>query len=161
MGILLKKRERIEKSYENLAKLIGIDLKQTGWLTRLAEWWDVPLNYLSKWKSEDINSDIPKNKIRYAEEKGYPKEKWYIEPARSNIEKHRPTRLIEGEAVQITEIEHEMIRAMRELDVIGRRGIYFSIMEELNEALREKRIKKDSKRKAILEKAIGVLKKAI
>ena len=47
-----------------------------------------------------------------------------------------------------TGTKFERIKAMRGLDVIGRRGIYFSVMEELNEASRERKVKKDSRRKA-------------
>lgn len=66
-----------------------------------------------------------------------------------------------GKRLSLSSDEIEFIRALRELDKIGRRGIYFSAMEEFNDALRERKIKKDSRRKAILEKAIGVLKNAI
>ncbi|GAG37025.1 unnamed protein product [marine sediment metagenome] len=51
--------------------------------------------------------------------------------------------------------------ALREIDPISRRGVYLSAITQLNEAMREKEINKDKRKKEILEKALEVLKKAI
>lgn len=54
-----------------------------------------------------------------------------------------------------------MIKALREIDPIIRKGVYLSAMEQFNEAIRERNIRKDKRKKEILEKTIKTLTKAV
>ncbi len=54
-----------------------------------------------------------------------------------------------------------LIEALREIDPISRIGVYSSAITELNLARREKEVRKDKRKKEILDKAIKVLSKAI
>lgn len=71
----------------------------------------------------------------------------------------------DGEAVPILgELkleEVELIRALREIDQISRVGVLASAIQQLNEAMRDREIKKDKNKKKILENAIKVLSNAI
>lgn len=61
----------------------------------------------------------------------------------------------------ISDEEYELIKAVRELDPISRKGVYLSAITQLNEAMRERNIRKDKGKKEILDKTIKVLTKAI
>ena len=66
-----------------------------------------------------------------------------------------------GPYPQPTEHEYELISALRELDPISRKGVYLSAITQLNEAMKEKNIRKDKRKKEILEKAARALTKAV
>ena len=68
-------QNNIEKSLYHLAGLIDLELKR-GWKTKLAEWFGEPISLLSNWINRNA---IPKERIKYAEDRGYPREEWYIE----------------------------------------------------------------------------------
>ena len=53
------------------------------------------------------------------------------------------------------------IAFLREIDPIRRKGVYVSAMEQCNEAMRERNIRKDKRKKEILEKTIKTLTKAV
>ena len=57
--------------------------------------------------------------------------------------------------------EQELIKALREIDPVSRKGIYFSAINQLRESMREKEIRRDKRKKEIIENALDVLKKAI
>ena len=57
--------------------------------------------------------------------------------------------------------EYELIKALREIDSISRKGVYLSAVTQFNEAMREKAISKDKRKKEILEKTIKTLTKAV
>ena len=57
--------------------------------------------------------------------------------------------------------EQELIKALREIDPISRKGVYLSAVTQFNEAMREKAIRKDKRKKEILEKTIKTLTKAV
>jgi len=62
---------------------------------------------------------------------------------------------------QLTEEESELIQALRKIDPISRKGVYLSAVTQLNQAMREKDIRRDERKKAVLEKTIKVLSKAV
>jgi len=68
-------QRNIEKSLSRLLSLIGFELKR-GWKKQLSEWFDVPISLLSNWINRNA---LPKERIKYAEARGYPREKWYVE----------------------------------------------------------------------------------
>jgi len=57
--------------------------------------------------------------------------------------------------------EYELITALREIDPISRKGVYLSSITQFNEAMRERNIRKDKRKKEIVEKTIKTLTKAI
>ena len=61
----------------------------------------------------------------------------------------------------ISRDEYELIKALCEIDPISRKGVYLSAMEQFNEAMRERNIRKDKRKKEILEKTIKTLTKAV
>ena len=61
----------------------------------------------------------------------------------------------------LSQEENELIKALRELDPLGRKGVYISAVGQCNEAMRERTIRKDKRKKEILEKTIKILTKAI
>ncbi len=63
--------------------------------------------------------------------------------------------------LSINNEEYELIKALRELDPLGRKGVYISAVGQCNEAMRERTIRKDKRKKEILEKTIKTLTKAI
>ena len=63
--------------------------------------------------------------------------------------------------LSINREENELITALREIEPISRKGVYLSAMEQNNEAMRERNIRKDKRKKEILEKTIKSLTKAV
>ena len=59
------------------------------------------------------------------------------------------------------DLEEELLKAIREIDPISRKGVYLSALTQLNEAMREKNIRKDKRKKEILEKTTKTLTKAV
>ena len=57
--------------------------------------------------------------------------------------------------------EYELMKALREIDPISRKGVYLSPVTQFNEAMREKAISKDKRKKEMLEKTIRTLTKAV
>lgn len=95
---------------------------------------------------------------------GYPEEQWYISPEayESSLEgsfTDEPKGLYGKDL--ITEEEYDMVSAIRELDSLSRQGIYLTVMNELNEALREKKVKSEERKKRLLKKALKTLNKAV
>jgi hypothetical protein len=58
-------------------------------------------------------------------------------------------------------VEQELIKALRTIDPVSRKGIYFSAINQLRESMREKEISRDKRKMQVLENAVEVLKKAI
>ena len=61
----------------------------------------------------------------------------------------------------LLDLEEELLKAIREIDPISRKGVYLSALTQLNEAMREKNIRKDKRKKEILEKTTKTLTKAV
>jgi len=76
-------------------------------------------------------------------------------------EKETPANNLMYTSLPVNNEEYELIKALRELDLISRKGVYLSAITQLNEAMRERNIKKDKRKKEILEKTIKTLTKAI
>lgn len=66
-------KKNIEAALQKLAELQGI-LLETGWKKAIAEFFNVPQHYVSKW----ITRGIPKPRKEFAIKMGYPLEKWYL-----------------------------------------------------------------------------------
>ncbi|MCK5505440.1 MAG: hypothetical protein KAJ10_09770 [Thermodesulfovibrionia bacterium] len=66
-------QNNIEKSLHSLAFLIGIELRR-GWKTELAGWFGVPLSLLSNWINRNA---LPKERMKYIEDREYSREQWY------------------------------------------------------------------------------------
>ena len=58
-------------------------------------------------------------------------------------------------------VEQELIKALRTIDPVSRKGVYFSAINQLRESMREKEISRDKRKMQVLENAVEVLKKAI
>jgi len=54
-----------------------------------------------------------------------------------------------------------LIKALREIDPISRRGVYLSALTQLNEAMREREIRRDKRKQEILEEAARKLSRAV
>ena len=54
-----------------------------------------------------------------------------------------------------------LIKTTRELDLIGRSSVCIAAMDQMNDAMKEKSVRKDKRKKEILEKTIKVLTKAV
>ena len=63
--------------------------------------------------------------------------------------------------VILTAEEQKLIKALREIDHVSRKGIYFSAINQLRESMREKEIRRDKRKKEIIENALDVLIKTI
>lgn len=57
--------------------------------------------------------------------------------------------------------EIALVKALREIDPISRIGVYSTALIQLKEAQREEEIRRDKRKKAIIEDSINELKKAI
>ena len=57
--------------------------------------------------------------------------------------------------------EQELIKALRAIDTVSRKGIYISAINQLKESMREKEISRDKRKMQVLKNAVEVLKKAI
>jgi len=63
--------------------------------------------------------------------------------------------------IDLTKAESDLIEALREIDPISRAGIYSSAIEMLVYVQREKEVKRNKRKKDILERAVKSLGKAI
>jgi transcriptional regulator with XRE-family HTH domain len=62
---------------------------------------------------------------------------------------------------QPTQEEHELIRALRAMDPLSRRSVYLAAIDQLDEAIREKAVRRDKIKRELLEKSIKNLTKAV
>lgn len=67
----------------------------------------------------------------------------------------------EASDLAITDEERQMIEALREIDPIRRRAVILSASIQLNEALNDREIKRDQRKKQLVQEAIKGLGKAI
>ncbi|MFC1869112.1 hypothetical protein ACFL0H_13420, partial [Thermodesulfobacteriota bacterium] len=76
----------------------------------------------------------------------------------------RQTDGVSGAQANMASLSREeltLINAIRELDNIGKKGVYITAIGHLNEAMRDREIRKDKRKKEFLDKAIKDLSKAI
>jgi len=144
---------KIENSLSQLAKLLGIPIK-LGWKTELSKWIGIKRVLLATWI---YRNDIPKKRLTEITNKGYPPEMWMIH----EDEKKTPANNLTYTPLPVNNEEYELIQALRELDPISRKGVYLSAVEQCNEAMRERNIRKDKRKKEILKKTIKTLTKAV
>jgi len=65
-----------------------------------------------------------------------------------------------GEKRRVSETEWTFLQALRNMDSLSQRAIFLLAGSEANRALHEREVKKDKRKKEILEKAVKVLSKA-
>ena len=76
----MKELSNTEKSLQNLAVLLGIEIKY-GWKSKLASWLDVDSAIFANW----LKRGLPKKVIQSIEEKGYPLYKWKFKKSESSV----------------------------------------------------------------------------
>jgi len=145
-----------EKSLEQLARLLNISTTH-GWKSRLAKWFGVEKAIFSNW----LKRGIPKKVLKDLKEKGYPPEKWLTTepdnrslPVGESAVKYRPS-------INLNEAEQDLIEGIRAINPDKARGLYGMAKIQLEMALKDKEIKKNKRKKELLERAINSLDKAI
>lgn len=149
------------KSFERLAQLAGIE-PQFGWITRLSSKLGYKRSVLANW----VERGAPEARLRQIAKKGYPPETWLVpkheaEGSTEEIPEGAGYLSWAAEIGRLTDEEITLIKALREIDPISRRGVYLSALTQLNEAMREREIRRDKRKREILEDAARKLSRAV
>ena len=149
------------KSFERLARLSGIEI-EFGWIRKLSRQLGYNEGTLRHW----IKRGTPKERINQIAQKGYPPETWLVpeheaDGRRGEIPEGADFLSWAAEIGRLTDGEITLIKALREIDPISRRGVYLSALTQLNEAMREREIRRDKRKREILEDAARKLSRAV
>jgi hypothetical protein len=141
--------------------LVGIEVEH-GWMRKLSKQLDFNEYTLRNW----IVRGVPEERISQIEKKGYPPETWLVpeheaEDGTREIPEGTGYLSWAAEIGRLTDEEITLIKALREIDPIGRRGVYLSALTQLNEAMREREIRRDKRKREILEDAARKLSRAV
>ena len=149
--------QEISQILDRIIKLKGLKNDK-----ELAKLFSVAPNTISSWRSR---GSIPYEKIiAFCVQEGFSLD--YVFPGEGSPF-NRDAKFVADVSYgtytsnPISDEEYELIKAVRELDPISRKGVYLSAITQFNEAMREKNIRKDKRKKEILDKTIKVLTKAI